>query len=49
LVGLNQALCIRDTYGRLMFGTVRELPITYGVTCGVSLTLTQTDYHLHVP
>ena len=48
LAALRRTLCIRDCYGRIMFGTIRELPTSYGINTAVSLTLTQTDYHLHV-
>jgi hypothetical protein len=48
LATLNQTLCIRDTYGRLMFGTISDMPIAYGITSVVSLTLQETDYHEQV-
>ena len=48
LAALKMTLCIRDTYGRLMFGTIKELPVSYGITSVVGLTLQATDYHLHV-
>lgn len=48
LAALNQTLCIRDTYGRIMFGTISNLPVSYGITSVVSLTLQATDYREHV-
>jgi hypothetical protein len=48
LADLNQVLCVRDGRGRLMFGTISELPITYGVTTVINLALSESDYHLHV-
>lgn len=47
LAALNQVLCVRDGRGRLMFGTISELPVTYGVTTVVNLTLVESDYHEH--
>jgi hypothetical protein len=48
LTALNQVLCVRDGRGRLMFGTISELPITYGVTTVINLSLSESDYHEHV-
>ena len=48
LAALNQALCVRDAYGRIMFGTIEQMPIAYGISSVVSLTLQETDYQLHV-